>query len=246
MNLKDLQKNWDRLGAKDALWSALTHSGKRGKKWNVDEFFATGVKEVKEVFAHAKALGIKVYLVKALDFGCGVGRVTQALSKYFDEVHGVDIAPSMIEHAKQHNSYPYKCTYHVYKEADLKLFKDDSFSFIYSNITLQHIIPPYTKRYIKEFTRILAPGGLLVFQLPSEPALTVKGLMIRVTPNYLLNTMRRGVEMYGAKKDLVVKLLSQSQATVVDIQQNMNAGSGWVSLSYYVTKKSRASELHFA
>lgn len=242
MNLKDLQKKWDRLGAKKAIWSVLTHSRKRGQKWNVDEFFATGAKEVKEVFAHARALDIKVYLVKALDFGCGAGRVTQALAKYFDEVHGVDTAPSMIEHARQHNSYPYKCTYHVNREADLKLFKDNSFSFIYSNITLQHIIPLYTKRYIKEFIRILAPGGLLVFQLPSEPALTVKGLMIRVTPNFLLSKMRRGTEMYGIKKDVIVKLLSQSQATVLDIQQNSNAGSGWASLSYYVTKEATRSK----
>lgn len=237
MNLRDLQKNWDRLGAKDALWSILTHSGKKGRKWNEEEFFATGIKELKNVFAHTRALGIKVYLIKALDFGCGAGRVTQALAKYFDEVHGVDIAPSMIEFARQHNYYPYKCSYHLNREADLRLFKDDSFSFIYSNITLQHIIPPYTKRYIKEFMRILAPGGVLVFQLPSQPAFTLKGLMIRLIPGHLLTKMRHGMEMHGIQKDLVIHLLNQSRATVVDIQHNMSAGKGWVSLTYYVIKK---------
>jgi ubiquinone/menaquinone biosynthesis C-methylase UbiE len=237
MNLKDLQKTWDRLGAKDALWSILTHSGKKGHKWNTDEFYATGMEELKNVFAHTRALGIKVYLINALDFGCGAGRVTQALAKYFDEVHGVDIAPSMIEFARQHNYYPYKCMYHLNRESDLKLFKDNTFSFVYSNITLQHIIPAYTKRYIREFMRILAPGGVLVFQLPSEPAFTLKGLMIRLLPNDLLTHMRHGMEMYSMKKDHVIQLLNQSHATIVDIQHNENAGKGWVSLSYYVIKK---------
>lgn len=85
--------------------------------------------------------------------------------------------------------------------------------------------------------RILAPGGVLVFQLPSQPAFTLKGLLIRLIPGHLLTKMRHGMEMHGIQKDLVIQLLNQSRATVVDIQHNMNAGKGWVSLSYYVIKK---------
>ena len=39
---------------------------------------------------------------------------------------------------------------------------------VYSNIVLQHIHPHYSKQYLKEFLRVLKPGGMLVFQLPSE------------------------------------------------------------------------------
>ena len=44
-----------------------------------------------------------------LDIGCGVGRLTQALSSRFDECWGVDIAPSMIESANKLNRCPDRC-----------------------------------------------------------------------------------------------------------------------------------------
>lgn len=37
----------------------------------------------------------------ALDFGCGVGRLTRALAAFFDRATGVDISSSMIEEAKK-------------------------------------------------------------------------------------------------------------------------------------------------
>ena len=36
----------------------------------------------------------------ALDFGCGIGRLSQALAEHFDQVYGVDISPKMIELAR--------------------------------------------------------------------------------------------------------------------------------------------------
>src|ERR1700682_912533 len=52
-----------------------------------------------------------------LDFGCGVGRLTQGPASYFASVRGVDIAPSMIELAKRHNRYPDVCHYDLNCEA---------------------------------------------------------------------------------------------------------------------------------
>ncbi len=41
---------------------------------------------------------------------------------------------------------------------------------------LQHIKPEYSKNYIKEFLRLLAPEGVLVFLLANEPNTTQGGL----------------------------------------------------------------------
>ena len=41
--------------------------------------------EVEELIRYMKSLGINISRKKALDFGCGVGRITQALTNYFDE-----------------------------------------------------------------------------------------------------------------------------------------------------------------
>ena len=48
---------------------------------------------------------------------------------------------------------------------DLSLFPGGQYDFVYSSLTLQHMKPRYSRRYIGEFVRVLAPGGLLVFQL---------------------------------------------------------------------------------
>src|SRR3989338_957648 len=99
MKLHETGTNWDILGKEDPLFAVLTFKDKRGGKWNKQEFFETGKKEVKGTLEYVRKLNVALTFGKALDFGCGVGRLTQALAQYFEEVHGVDIAPSMIETA---------------------------------------------------------------------------------------------------------------------------------------------------
>jgi ubiquinone/menaquinone biosynthesis C-methylase UbiE len=76
---------------------------------------------------------------RALDFGCGVGRLAQALLPRFERVDGVDIAPSMLELAARYNKDPARCVFHLNERADLALFPDRSFTFIYTSLVLQHV-----------------------------------------------------------------------------------------------------------
>lgn len=169
-DLKRLAENWEELGRRDPLWAILSLPEKRDGNWNLREFFESGAKEVAGVLEYVGSLGISQPRRRALDFGCGVGRLTQALCQHFDECCGVDIAPSMVRLAEEYNSYGSRCQYYVNDSDDLSLFEDNTFDFVYSNIVLQHMKPKYSKRYIKEFLRILAPEGVLLFQIPSEPA----------------------------------------------------------------------------
>jgi len=190
MDLQELKKNWECFGQTDPLWAVLTHPGKRGNKWSVEEFFRTGLEEIVGVLNSVLALqsagesprfgeytvaragdqNVIVRKARALDFGCGVGRLTQALALFFEECHGVDIASSMIELARKYNRHGDRCIYHVNDRADLELFGSDSFDFIYSNLVLQHMEPTLSLGYVREFIRVLAPGGVLVFYIPSEAA----------------------------------------------------------------------------
>lgn len=167
-DLKELRETWDDLGKADPLWAILTDPSKRGGKWELEEFFESGRAEMEGLLEWVEYHHVRLQKSRALDFGCGVGRLTQALCAYFDQCDGVDIAPSMIELANAHNSYGDKCRYHLIRADNLKLFPNDSFDFICSMIVLQHIRPAHTSNYIREFMRILAPGGILLFQLPSH------------------------------------------------------------------------------
>ncbi len=119
---------------------------------------------------HVADMNVNIGRKRALDFGCGVGRLTQALANHFDETYGIDVAASMIDQAIQYNRHGAKCTYLVNNEDNLAAFPDDSFDLVFSYIVLQHMRPEYSKGYIKEFLRVLAPGGLIAFQIPSELA----------------------------------------------------------------------------
>lgn len=168
MDIAELQKHWDRFGQKDPFWAILTSASQRNNRWQQQEFFETGKAEIAKALDQLQTLGVQLTYGRCLDFGCGVGRLTQALQEHFAECDGVDIAPSMIEAAQRYNQYPETCRYHLNGVADLRLFADQSFDFIYSTLVLQHMQPEYSKSYIAEFMRILKPGGVAYFQAPSE------------------------------------------------------------------------------
>lgn len=42
MELKELQRNWDILGKEDPLWAIISFEDKKGNKWDLAEFFASG------------------------------------------------------------------------------------------------------------------------------------------------------------------------------------------------------------
>lgn len=167
MDLGELKRNWDALGRRDALGAILSYP-LRLDDWRLEEFLATGEREVADVLESAGRYGLPRGRETALDFGCGVGRLTQAMCRHFEQAHGVDIAPSMLEQARALNRYGDRCTYHLNVGDSLEGFGDGTIDFAYSNITLQHMAPVYARRYVIELVRVLRPGGLLVFQLPSE------------------------------------------------------------------------------
>lgn len=174
MELRELQRHWDEFGKTDPLWAILMDPERKGRRWNLAEFFQSGDTEIAGLIAHIKGLERPAKFSLALDFGCGVGRLSQALCRYFDACVGIDIAPSMVELANKYNLYGSRCEYHLNKADDLGSFPADRFDFIYSNIVLQHMEPKYSSRYIQEFVRVMTPGGLAVFQVPSEPAMGTK------------------------------------------------------------------------
>jgi SAM-dependent methyltransferase len=138
----------------------------------------------------------------------------------------------------------------------LKLFNDNDFDFIYSNITLQHMAPRYSQKYIQEFLRILSPEGLLVFQLPDAPATihkkTLRQSIKSLTPNALLMAYRKlrygGVKpvmrMYGVNKDRIINLIEACGAGIINLKQEPMAEEGWVSYLYFVRKRISSHPTH--
>lgn len=165
--LDRVRRSWESFGHTDPLWAILVDPQRKDGGWEVDEFFASGRADVAWLLDSAAAAGAPIPRGRCLDFGCGVGRLTQALAEHFESVDGVDIAESMVDAARRYNRHGERCRYHVNVADDLRLFEDASFDGIVSIIVLQHIPPPHNRRYIAEFVRVLKPGGVAVFQVPA-------------------------------------------------------------------------------
>lgn len=165
MRLRKLQENWDRMGNDDPLWAVSTAPQYRRNKWQVDEFFGSGEDDVCRLFYRAQSHGYSRF-DRALDFGCGVGRLSQALAKRCESVVGVDIAPSMLGKAREYDQSDGKIDFLLNSRPDLSLLPSDSIDLIYSEIVLMHMRPEYSMAYIREFFRVARKGALIVFQVP--------------------------------------------------------------------------------
>lgn len=235
--LQWLQSNWNTFGKTDPMWAVLTDPSKKNNGWKPGEFFETGINDIDNIFRYTENLRLKIKPGRALDFGCGVGRLSQALAMKFNEVYGVDIAPSMIESANYYNRFNKKCKYILNSNSDLSFFPENYFDFIYTIITLQHMKPVYSEKFIKEFMRILKPEGILIFQIPSRrineyvPVLEESG-----NPSNTFDPENPVMEMHGIYKDNVLKILNNNNGEVVHIENDTSLGNDWESFRYCVKK----------
>jgi ubiquinone/menaquinone biosynthesis C-methylase UbiE len=169
VELQQNQREWEDLAEIDPMWAILSNPGKRGGGWQDEEFNESGRAEIARVMQQAAALGLPDKRDAALDFGCGVGRLTRPLARHFGRCVGVDISERMITTARAHSTHIANLEFMVNVSQKLSAIADDSIDFIYSRIVLQHVSSRAAIRsYLAEFARVLAPGGLLIFQLPSH------------------------------------------------------------------------------
>jgi SAM-dependent methyltransferase len=255
--LKTVKDEWESLAERDALSAILTDKTKANGKWSIEDFMRTGRAEVETVIGHLEALNCTPDSSRAaLDFGCGVGRLTQALARHFDSCIGVDISPSMIQKAVELNQYPH-CRYIVHSDVRLP-FADSSFSFIYSNIVLQHMPRQYSEGYIREFLRVLEPEGVLVFGVQDSFAIgDLSSLLTRIRDLFRLRSRIKtmlqighaDMEMHCLPEYIVRRALGA--ARIVDIQLTNTAekdfngnliylqrapAAGYISKQYCIVK----------
>ena len=105
----------------------------------------------------------------ALDFGCGPGRGIVKYWNRFKRVDGVDLMDENLRSARwwiQYNNLDdgsvnlYKCN-----GTDLSAIPSEQYDFIYSMICMQHIcVYDIRLNYLKEFYRVLKPGGIYSFE----------------------------------------------------------------------------------
>jgi len=191
----------------------------------------------------AATLGVPLARQRALDFGCGVGRLTRALREHFAECHGVDISSSMLEMAQRLNP---SCEFR--QASSLESFPSNYADLIYSSLVLQHQPDPESaRRIIDDMLRVLAPGGLLVFQIPlSIPwrnRLQVRRRLYRalhalgLPHTFLYQRLKLNpIRMISVPLLDIQTIASRQGCTVLNVDQSGVRGKEYVSAFVYCSK----------
>jgi SAM-dependent methyltransferase len=251
MKINEQERDWNELAELDPYWAILTSPGTRFGAWDSDAFFATGAAEIDAVMHHAAQLGHPRGRARALDFGCGLGRLTRPLAGHFDECVGLDISEGMVREARRLNADAPGASFVVNAAEDLRRFDDQSFDLVYSVIVLQHVPDrDAIESYIAEFCRVLAPGGLAIFQLPSHipkifrlqwrRRLYLALRRIGVGASFLYNRLRlMPIAMSSMAERDVVALVTSRGARLLEVETVAASGllnSGLRNSTYYITR----------
>jgi SAM-dependent methyltransferase len=162
------RQDWEDLGRVDAQWAILSRPDKRQGKWESSDFFASGRKEVDAVLGRAAELGLLEHNRRALDVGCGIGRLSIALADHFDEVVGVDISSTMLDQARDLHGGRSGLRFEQAPANDLSEIADNTFDLVCTKLVLQHLPSQAVMlQALDEMLRVLVPGGLLVAQTTS-------------------------------------------------------------------------------
>lgn len=95
---------------------------------------------------------------RALDLGCGMGRLTQPLADRFDSVVGLDISSAMIDNAIRLNQRP-NCEF---MNGTLERLPSAEFDFVISVYVIQHIPTSLQGPTLRGMLRVLKPDGVAV------------------------------------------------------------------------------------
>ncbi len=99
-----------------------------------------------------------------LDIGCGIGRMMSEFSDRFSQVDGIDFSESMINFSKEYLKDNKNCNTYLNNGYDFSELKDNTYDFVYSVITFQHISKDSVTNYIKEISRVLKDSKYISLQ----------------------------------------------------------------------------------
>ena len=232
-----LRSTWSQLGKDDPLWAVVSHDDKRGNRWGLDEFLATGESDVDKFHTLLREhAGAPQHWGSVLDFGCGVGRLVYAWSKRATEVVGVDISAPMIEKGRQILAGIRNARLLLNERHDLSCFESDCFDLVESHICLQHMPWTIASGYVREFGRVCKRGGIVVFQLPARNlnrslASAVRKKLVDLLPLDLgqrYRKWRHGSEvvfsMYFTKPESVLNVASSAHLELLWKEPDLAAG----------------------
>lgn len=167
--MRDTDKDWKRIAETAPYWGVLSADQYRGHQLsdaNHGEFFQSGERFISDLLGLINAhLAGSLVAGRAMDFGCGVGRLAIPLCRSFKEVVGVDIADRMLALAGHHATAAGLTNLSLMSSDEALGLPDSQFNFINTYIVMQHIPPERGYHILTRLINLTKTGGICSFQL---------------------------------------------------------------------------------
>jgi SAM-dependent methyltransferase len=175
-----MRRDWDRRALENARHYVATGQ----TEWSDEEFFAAGEQEMQNQILNDLGnicQGRDPQTMKVLEIGCGAGRVTRALGRFFGEVYAVDISRHMVRQARRAVAEFPNVRIFCNNGSDLSVVRRHwwnrfgiggrlQLDFAFSCLVFQHIPSrAVIENYLSEVNRLLRPGALFKFQVQGHP-----------------------------------------------------------------------------
>lgn len=153
---------------------------------------------------------------RAIEIGCGVGRLTLPMAERFAEVIGVDIAPSMVRKLAEYSRAAGVPNVRGFLAGEA-WSEQGTADLVYSLIVFQHIDSgPAIAEYFRRIATCLSPTGVCYAQFDTRPP-TPQYYGLRLVPDVLLpKPWRKGIRRVRRRAADLRSLFDSCGLTVVE------------------------------
>ncbi|SEQ85116.1 class I SAM-dependent methyltransferase [Sphingobium sp. YR768] len=137
--MADTDRDWRKWAETDPYYSVAAAPEFRRDRVDIDAFLYTGEAYIVQRLAMLEQqLGV-IARRRALDFGCGVGRIALPMAMLFGEVVGLDVAPAMLAEAERLKQRQDAGNARFALSDDALSAADGHYDFVHSYIVFQHV-----------------------------------------------------------------------------------------------------------
>jgi SAM-dependent methyltransferase len=147
-----MRDDWDRRARENARWYIASDVQ------DDEEFDRSGGPDVDKALRGLDPQWLSQ--ARALEIGCGAGRMTRFLLPRVWSLCSIDVSAEMIARASNRLGRHPNLQLLATSGCDLAMFADDSFDLVLTYVVLQHIPNSVVRQYFREIRRVLRPGGI--------------------------------------------------------------------------------------
>jgi SAM-dependent methyltransferase len=232
--LRKIKEAWTHLGHTRPHHSVLTNKSflPENLENHHEAFWSSGEAEALEMHRILARHGVADCAhLTAVEYGCGVGRVTMALARRFAQVHAYDISSSHLALARQRAESLGVTNCHWHLCADTPLAALEPGDVFYSRIVFQHNPPPVIYHLIENALRALKPSGIAIFQVPTyHPRY---GFLLE---QWLAAEHAPDVQMHCLPAAVIFRIIAKENCIPLEVREDSCCGGEFLSQTFVVRR----------